>query len=268
MSTHPAGLERKSEQQWSTERHFYSMPATCEMFLAAVCAIQNYYKWLAKRFIKAEVIVHSPSSELDFLVPTIWLGGDVVVSDVVHDLNGLTLDGFDQTVKFDPDLAYRLSLKTEKHVVQVFGMMVGSDPPKVMPDVSCITDEIEPNCDIMLLPFPGSEQVYEFLVNNRPELNTCTATGDCARPVELGLQGRMLVGVRSGLTYLAAAAGRAVVEIYPTDCHRNWLSKWGAQHYQMIYGNPGDVQPDLVFRAIEAMWKKVEARRRAMQVGV
>src|ERR1019366_8205638 len=257
---------KEEEIPWRTERHFYAMPATCEMFLAAVCAIQDYYKWLAKRKIRAEVVVYSPSSELDFLVPAIWQGFDVVVADVVHDTAGMTLEGFDQSVNFDVDLAYKLSKVTEKHVVQMFGIMIGSDPPKQLPDVSSITEGIQPDCDIMLLPFPGSEQVYEFLLNNHPELNTCNAIADVWQPIELCLRGHMLVGVRSGLTYLAAAADRAVVEIYPTDCHRNWLSKWSARHYQMIYGDPDKVAPDLVFRAIEAMQKKLEQRRRAMQV--
>src|ERR1017187_6989228 len=218
-----------------TEHHFYWMPDTCEMYLAAVCAIQDYFTWVCKRGVDPLVTIYCPNAELDFLIPTITKDSSAVVESV-RNMTRLTLEGFDQAVKFDPELAYKLSLKTEKHVTQVFGMMIGSDPFKVLPDVSEVTDKIIPDCDIMVLPFPGSHEVYEFLCNNRPELDTAHST--VGQP-ERGLQGRMLVGVRSGLTYLAAAAGRAVVEIYPTDCHRNWLSKWGATMYQMIYGNPG-----------------------------
>jgi len=206
--------------------------------------------------------------ELDFLIPAIEKDGHARVEKIVYDTSGMTLDGFDQVVKFDPELAYKLSLTTEKHVTQIFGIMVGSDPVKVVPDISSVVGNIKPDCDIMLLPFSGSDRVDEFLCNNRPELNVqiepSVVWADSSWRV--ALRGKLLVGVRSGLTYLAAAAGLAVVEIYPTDCHRNWMSKWSSMNYQMIYGNPGDVQPDLVYRAIEAMWKRIEQRERAMAV--
>ena len=236
------------------------------MFLAAVCALQDYYLWLDKRGIDPLVTVHCPVESLEFLVPAIEKDGKAHVEKIVHDIAGLTLDGFDQAVKFDPALAYKLSLTTEKHVTQIFGIMVGSDPAKVIPDISNVVGDFRTDCDIMVLPFPGHEKVDEFLCNNHPELNVRVESSEADLDWETALQGKLLVGVRSGLTYLAAAASLAVVEIYPMDCHRNWISKWSSGRYQMIYGNPGDVQPDLVYRAIEAMWKRIEQRERAMVV--
>jgi hypothetical protein len=247
--------------EWRTEQHFYSMPDTCEMFLAATRAIQDYYMWLAKRHIRAEVTLHSPSESLDFLVPTIWDGLDVIVHDVIRDTSGLTLGEFDQVVKFDPVIAYEQSCVTEKHVVQMFGMMVGSDPVKVLPDVSSVTDKMQFNpTDILLYNFSGSEEVREFLLNNRPDLKITLSLDD---EELIALQAHLVVGVRSGATYLAASAGRAVIEIYPTDKHRNWLSKWTNPCYQMIYAD--EPPATLVYRAVETIWKRVEQRQRAMQ---
>ena len=254
-----------SEQQTRTEQHFFSMPNTCEMFLAALAAVQDYYKWLSKRKIFSEITLHSPNEKLDFLSPAFERPGEATLKEIRRDTVGLTLDQFDQAVRFDPDLAYRQAVKTEKHVTQIFGMMVGSEPIKAIPDISSITDGITPNRDIVVLPFPGSEQVYEFIVNNKPELDT-----ECVSPRDVhysqAFAGRLVVGVRSGMTYLAASAGRAVVEIYPTDQHRDWISKWSHPLYQMIYGNPGEVRPELVYRACEVMWKKVDMRTRALAV--
>lgn len=247
------------------EQHFYWMPESCEMFVAALCAVQDYYKWLDKRGIDPVVTAYCPNPQLQFLLPAFNKDGRVVVN-TVSAIDGLTIEGFDQAVKFDAELAYKLSLGTEKHVTQVFGMMVGSDPVKVVPDLSMIVDQWATTRDIQILPFPGSDKVAEFLLNNRPELDVSEAKDP--ENWQVALTGKLCVGVRSGLTYLAAAAGRSVVEIYPTDRHRNWLSKWSAGTYQMIYGNPGDVPPELVYRAIEAMWKKVEQRQRAMGMAV
>src|ERR1017187_7838139 len=193
-----------------TEHHFYWMPDTCEMYLAAVCAIQDYFTWVCKRGVDPLVTVYCPNAELDFLIPTITKDSSAVVESV-RNMTRLTLEGFDQTVKFDPELAYKLSLKTEKHVTQVFGMMIGSDPFKVLPNIDCITEGDRVQYDILVLPFVGSEAVYDFLQNNRPELAVNHASGKLGWQVILSP--RLVVGVRSGLTYLAAAAGRAVVEI-------------------------------------------------------
>lgn len=254
-----------------TERHFYSMPDTCEMFLAALAAIQDYYKWLEKRDVRTEITVHCPNPKLEFLVPAIAKDEQGVIKEVRTDIAGLTVDQFDQAVKFDPDVAYKLSTTTGKHVSQVFGMMIGSDPPKAIPDITMLLPDTKPFKDILVLPFPGWSEVLQFLHNNKPELETndTDVESECERGdtvFETLCLYKLVVGVRSGLTYLAVAANRAVVEIYPTDCHRDWLSKWSSQWYQMIYGNPGEVSPSLVYRAVEAQWKKVEQRQRAMAV--
>ena len=261
----PKPIENKPEEiVHRDEQHFYSMPDTCEMFLAALSAIQDYHMWVTKRGVDPIVTLHCPNKELEFLAPAIEKDRKARLAGVVCDATGLTCGEFDHAVKFDPELAYKISLTTETHVTQVFGIMIGSDPTKVTPDVSLAVGDFKLDCDIMLLPFTGQEVVYDFLCNNRPELNVQQETSKDDLAWQSALRAKLLVGVRSGLTYLAASAGLSVVEIYPTDRHRNWISKWSSGRYQMIYGNPGDIAPDLVYRAIEAMWRQVEQRERAM----
>lgn len=249
-----------------TERHYYRMPQTCEMFLAALCAIQDYYKWLEKekRAVTVNAVIGCQNPDLHQFVSCLTIGKHTAEIGEPE-----SLEGFEQAVDFDPEVAYRLSKVNEKHVSQVFGIMIGSDPPKVLPDLSAMAfpDAVE---DMLVLPFAGSEQVYAFLEVNKPDRVIHRVEG--VENLNQGISPRnmarykLVVGVRSGLTYLAAALGRAVVEIYPTDRHRNWLSKWSNPFYQMIYGDPGQVTPELVYRAVEVVWKRVEQRERAMMV--
>lgn len=249
-----------------TERHYYRLPQTCEMLLAALCAIQDYYKWLEKekRAVTVNAVIGCQNSDLHQFVACLNSGKHTAEIGAPE-----SLEGFEQAVDFDPEVAYKLSAKTGKHVTQVFGMMLGSDPPKVIPDLSAMKfpEAVE---DILVLPFTGSAQVYSFLEVNKPELALYRIDDveDLSRFVCANTVAgyKMVIGVRSGLTYLAAALGRAVVEIYPTDRHRNWLSKWSNPFYQMIYGDPGQVMPELVYRAVEVVWKRVEQRERAMMV--
>lgn len=247
-----------------TEQHFFSMPRDCEGFLAALAAIQDYYRWLAGRKIQGEATVYCPNPELRFLVPAIEKEGQCRIVDLVASKEHLTLDRFDMAVEFNNEAGYRLSEKTEKSMAQVFGMMVGSEPQKATPDISCVVNGMLPKYDIVVFPFSGSLEVAEFLANNKPELVVIELKAGLNLGWEFALAGRLAVGIRSGMTYLAASAGRAVVEIYPTDRHRNWLSKWSNPLYQMIYGDTAS--PELVYRAVEAMWKKVAVRERALQV--
>jgi hypothetical protein len=250
-----------------TERHFYQMPVTADMFLAALTALQDYHKWVKVRGIDPLITVYCPNPELAFLLPALTAANpNVQIEEICHVTTGQSLERYEQAVNFDPLMAYKIGMIGEKHVTQVFGMMVGSDPMKVLPDISSVVGEIEPQCDIVVFPFPGQEVLFDLLYNNMPELNLQSCTREDADTRFSALRGKLIIAARSGVTYLAASANRAVVEIYPQNQHRNWVSKWANPHYQMIYGNPGDVTPELVFRAVQAVWRRVARIQRALEV--
>ena len=253
------------------EKHFYWMPDTLEMFLAAITAIQDFHTWMGKGFAnvnekitlkrEAEVTIHC-KKELEFLLPAIEKEGMSKIVAKVSNPMSLDLRDFDLAVKFDTERAFNLVKTTEKHVTQAFGIMIGSDPQKATADLSNCKP-IAPTLDILVLPFPGQMQLMEFLVNNYPELETDrldsatdSSLDNCA--MEMISKYRMVVGIRSGLTYLAASLGKGVVEIYPPDVYRDWLSKWSCPLYQMIYLEPEKASAALVYRAVEATWRRLK----------
>jgi hypothetical protein len=264
--------EEKPKERY-VERHFFWMPSDCEMHLAALCAIQDYLKWLDKRFIDIEMFVHCANSGLDFLLPAFKVKGVLSIQQVHNPILDRSRKDFDQAYKFDADIAYQGSLNTEKHATQMFGIGLGSEPNDPYPNIDLCVKVLEPITDILLLPFPGSDQLEEFIFNNHPDWTVTSVPEkgpypdwmhDGPEALAAVCEHRAVVGVRSGITYLAASVKRGVLEIYPTDKHRNWLSKWANPFYQMIYADPGAVHPSLVYRSVEQLQKKLQARKAAM----
>ena len=243
------------------ERHFYWMPDSTEMFVAALAAVQDYQKWLAKRHVVPEIHVYCKNPNAHFLFQAIH-------KNVVPELRVEYLDlrAFDQSVRFDEEAAYKLSINTEKHASQMFGIQIGSEPQKSVPDLSCMNVP-EASRDILLLPYHANEKLLDYLENNYPEMSITVVSEEQYKSwndqvlFELVCDFKLIFGERSAATYLAAAIGRGVIEIYPPDRHRNWLSKWNSPVYQMIYVEPKDVRPELVFRAVEVICKRLQAHR-------
>ena len=241
-------------ETWETEKHLYIMPDDAEAFLAALAALQDYWKWTAKRFTRVDIHIYFKNKLLKFLLPA--FSADTVTSVTVVD--DLFNRDYDHVVEFDGKVAYEMGKVTEKHITQVFGIIVGSEPQKSTPDITACLKSNLTHIDILIFPFPAAKQLFEFLMNNHPELQT-TFVGTSTPDWQDAVGAKLVVGLRSGMTYLAAAAGRGVLEIYPTDVHRNWLSKWSHPLYQMIYANPEQVSATLAYRSVEILWKKVKA---------
>ena len=267
------------KQHTIVEKHFYWMPNTLEMFLAALTAVQDFHVWMEKGFAnpnekvplrrEAEITVYC-HKELSFLLPALEKANISRIVAKVDNPMSLDLRDFDLAVKFDSERAYDLVKVAEKHVTQAFGIIIGSDPLKATPDLSNCKFA-EPKYDILILPFPDQKQLVDFLVNNHPELETdyvdsATLEDSATGAWESIGKYRMVVGVRSGLTYLAASLGKGVVEIYPPDIYRDWLSKWSCALYQMIYLEPEKASASLVYRAVEAVWKRTVSHQAAQKV--
>jgi hypothetical protein len=262
-------------EQRFIEKHFFWMPSDCEMYLAALTAMQDYLKWLDKRSIDIEMSLYCTNPLLSFLDAAAQVKGVVSLRHVSNPLIDKTRTDYDQAIQFDPEIAYQMSLNTEKHVTQMFGIALGSEPSEATPILdACIKMIPFPGKDILILPFPGSDQLAEFIFNNHPDwFVTSVSESTSGYPswmnngqesLDAVCDHQITVGVRSGITYLAASARRGVVEIYPKDRHRNWLSKWSNPFYHMIYGNAGEVHSSLVYRSVETLYKKLQARKAAM----
>lgn len=252
---------------WTEEQHLYILPDDLESALAALAAVQDYYQWLVNEEHRRWVNVHVSIRCLrvfEFLLPAFMYGDNVLSVHYIESDEEQAKTSFDYVVKFDADVAFKMAEQTEKHMAQMFGIFIGSDPQKMIPDLSALKKNRTPEVDVAILPFPDAFRFHEFLENNHPELNVKTVLDDFSPLLESVYNAKMVVGLRSGLTYLAAGLGKAVIEIYSPDVNRNWLSKWSHPLYQMIYAQPEQVQAELVYRAWEVLWRRLQSIRRAL----
>jgi len=254
------------EAVWVNERHLYVMPNDLESFLAALAAIQDYYAQLWKRHANVQVNVIM-NDAFGFLLPAFKMGDNVL--DVIwlkeRALGSIVHLDMDHVVDFDVDRARFLAKKSEKSLVQTFGIMLGSDPQRSLPVLNALPLPETPQFDVIILPFLDAEKFYSFLQNNHPELTVHYAKTEF-REHKLAHSAKMMVGVKSGMTYLAAAFGTGVVEIYPPSSEpRHWLSKWSHPMYQMIYVEPEQANAELVYRAWVNLWRRVQSFHRIVQ---
>jgi len=215
----------------------FGMPEDPEMFLAALATVQDYVAQLKKQVKDRRkhgewfVAVHLVK-EFEFF--KCCFPEEIVFVDEWNPVRG----EWDYVYKFDAEVAYDLSLPTQQHVTTCFGILVGADPAMV-PDLSAVEHEFYTGKEPMLqlLSFEGRDELAEIIDNHHPELGEAL----CGTSV--------VVGMRSFETYVAAALGKTVLELYPNDKHVKWLEKPG--NYQMIVGDHFPVE--FVWRALEGL---------------
>ena len=159
---------------------------------------------------------------------------------------------WDLVYQFNETQARQVAGPTMRHAANAFGLLIGAGTI-TLPDLSAI--EMGPYTDnvmisVLLLPWEGRDEVVQMIRDYKPDLSySCS---DLSDPGGLVLAD-MVVGPRSPCTYIAASMGRRVVEIYPDSDYKNWLAKWDAPNYAMLYGN---APAGLVWRAMDGMWRR------------
>lgn len=240
------------------EKFFFHFPDDGEMYLAALASVQSLIESSYRRDKDCEIEAH-------VFGQTWW---EFLLREPIRSFNTYEPIDWDLSVCLDRGDMYQRSLTTKKHAAQMFGLHVGSEPG--LPDVSHLVGETK--YDVCLLQWDGRAVLEELVETNWPEARLTNfdyipdmigaVVGECdyyEERAKLVCASRMVVGPRSFETYLAAAAGKSVVEIYPDSQHENWLSKWENPRYEMIYGKIEQIHPTLVWRLMAKQWKTIQS---------
>jgi hypothetical protein len=206
-----------------------------------------------------ELFVHLfPSFEL--FRPAFGEGVTFVTKGLVEGPHPPLRGAFDMVFQFDQDCAYELGKTTERHLAQSFGIMIGAETGS-LPDLSDLEPAfyewemvVSQPYDLLLLEHEGSSTVLGFVQKNHPNYEVHEMVADDPGIFGDVQDADMVVGPRSFATYLASALGKRVVELYPDDRYKRWLSKWDNPNYQMIFGK--DFPPALVYRTMEQLWSR------------
>lgn len=240
-------------------RELYILPEPTEPLLAAIAAIQHHIAFKLRDQgceLAIDLVNLLPENE--------WLMGALVtVSEKVpirwrSDIGYIPRGSYDLVRDMSNiDRMYEWGLPARKHLATMYGVLIGSDPEDC-PDLSALV-RVQPSVDVVALtglettPDSLKDWVFEKADGRSVatyDLNSTTVTVDQFRAV---MCGKMFVGRRSALTYLAAIVGRDVVELYPKYYYKEFLHKFSRPRYSMIYGQENFTK-EHVQRAMEMLW--------------
>lgn len=270
------------------EKVIFDMPSDPEMFLAALSAVQSWrveqelqiehtltqinkvekdnetayrqrvypfgkYALLSNQVDKHrkdtdnrrhDISVHLPNASFDLFRPAF---GKVTFVDEYNPECG----DWDLAYQFTEEKAWAIAEATEKHVAIAMGLLLGAES-KSLPDLSGITFEEPKDYHVNVLFLDHGDTwlfIDEYMRRNRPEV-----TYDWYFKIDQLADADMVVGHRSAPTYIASALGKKVVELYPDDKYKRWLSKWDNPNYSMIYGK--EFPASMIWRSMETLWER------------
>jgi hypothetical protein len=248
------------------ERILLIMPEDAEACIAATAVVQAYMADLhdlATRMYDADgktktnylIEVYFPKKYMEFMLENLGFVPPDVVR--VFSIPSIPTDrrGYEVVFEFDLGQARSIANVCNKHITQGFGILLGCESNSV-PLVN--RKEEKPEFDFVLLPgIPNVEELYNLLTFNLMDAKVSQLMSEKDSLQEVVNSGDIFIGPRSAITYLAAAQGRGVIELYDESvAPRSWLSKWEASRYSMISTENLDyITPDLVYRAAEAVWQ-------------
>lgn len=238
------------------EKILLGMPEDFEMFLASLAAVQDY---VYQQHRQEELGAKSQEWSVDVWLPDHEFMKPAFPPEVnfVEDWNPRRGE-YDLAYRFFPTVAYGLAARSDKHAAQAFGVLVGSDPGS-LPDLSRVAaagKAYQENVDVAVLPIEQQHDIVEMLRKNKPELSVYVANGHgifSADDVAMMASTRMVVGKRSDATYVASCFRDWVVELYPDDRHKKWLSKWTNKNYRMLYGR--SFKAEQIWKTMEMLWQ-------------
>ncbi len=243
------------------EKLLFVMPDPLEELLFASVVMSQY---LISRMVMGrqvdDVVVVCRHEELHKYLNACWAWAVVVVEPTKQQLNEADL-----VFEFESSSSYRLTQEVQKHIAEAFAIQLGVGlmrflPPVLVEDVTeepglvlvaerNLLDEWDeswqwPHLTDFCMRLEEGGIPISFLSEDAGWDEIRTAVGKAS----------VVVGVRSSVTLVAAAANRLVMELSPDDKgHKEWFRKKECGTYRMMYGKLQDMTSIFVWSQIEKL---------------
>lgn len=240
------------------DRVLVLMPKKTDEFLFATTVIQDYAMQMRRQLLsrtrveEAAVTIALANGE-HFFLSSLFPRMQVTMAEEVS----LQRSEWECVIDMrDMWRVFSMAEPSRKHMVAVWGTIVGSSPVRLVPELGYLgmrAAETDGFVDLLIdEAVPEAEELVRLLALNYPELNVRVAAVGSLRVSE---QFRMLaavgtyIGRASGTTALAATMGKGVLELYGSGEPVWWMAK----------GEPPQVfvVADEVFSAVR-LWPFVE----------
>lgn len=205
----------------SMQRLLFVMPPEPEAFIAALAAVNAYVHKLNGGMIRTDVTLVAKRDWLtDMLVPLSYKMEDEVPSNK-----------FDLAIDLAEERAKLLANPTSRTCASGFGTMLGFENTSELVHVS----SNDPVYDLAIISWGETATLLCQAIKRLDPAANITLLEEDRVCIDDLLEARMVVSLRSVFTYLAACAGRAVVELYPQDeFEKGFYAKWSNPKYTMM----------------------------------
>jgi hypothetical protein len=156
-----------------------------------------------------------------------------------------------------PTRALNIAEVVGKHITDAWGILYGASP-KAIPELgyTMMYASKEKKWDVLVdSDLPDSVKLVRYIEMNYPEARlTCRDIYAlrCSELFELMSSARLFIGQRSAATYLATMLKLGLVEYYPDDLPRTFLSQPPREDYKVVFGQ---CTAELIWPSLELVWE-------------
>lgn len=247
-----------------TDTLIFSMPEQLEDFLFSIPSLQELlfgFRAENKDF-KAYVIA---KPELAFIARSALFDA-TIVSVITEEV----LKQADMVVELTRSAAYAVC-GASMQGTKAFGALIGSAPALTVPVIG--EDFNSVHRSVLWLPRHSTDwspncqwpHMAEFIrivgrdVGSFSQVRPDASPGD-ARTAISGAD--MCIGIVGGLTLMAAALGKPLVELYPPSLfNKSWAAKWEMPDYRVFFEELQSIRPDSVWESAKSLAASINGRR-------
>lgn len=249
------------------ETYVLTMPDEGDLFIAALTVIEAFIKMAseADNPWRARMYLENVNPKFGNMIPEGFKSQRIEIMEM-FDGPAPEPEDVDVRFRFNKDHAYRISENAKMHVTQAFGIMFGCEPESIFPFIRPLPG-IKKGQDVLIVEGKDGKWDTKVLTALKHWVESSKCSISLVDHTQMTLmeayeavsEVEMVVGPTCAATYLAAMAGKAVVELYPEDqFHRGWLAKFGCGPYYMVPSPNTD--PDLFMRALKVAWTTITHR--------
>lgn len=264
------------------EKLLFIMPESLEEILFASVVMAQY---LISRMVMGrqvdEVVVVCKWEELHKYLNACWAWAVVVTEPTRQQIKEA-----DFVFEFEAENSYRMTKAVKKHIAEAFAIQLGVGLMRFLPPV--LVEDVKEELGLVLVaersqmdsPSIQTEYVEElwrwshledFVARLKESKIPVEYLSRLASWEEIRMavgKASVVVGVRSSVTLIAAAANRLVMELSPDNMgHSEWFRKKECGTYRMMYGKLKDMTSIFVWAQIEKLMSETK-RRKPEPVGV
>lgn len=195
------------------------------------------------------------------------VGRALAPAKLVESLSDEQVGQADVCLRFDRDRAWQVGRKSQKHITESYGVMLGAAAVTVP-----VLGEALPLPDgpeVLWLPRHASDWRPDTVWPHAAEFLAEIPSADVLEPeIEpeaawRAISGASLcIGIAGGLTAMACALGKPLIEVMPPKLfHANWVAKWGMPDYRILTVDVEDLTVEQMMKSAVGLAGEIQARR-------